>query len=92
MKPLPTAVNLKLNAVQIHNAVRIDWDLKWPEGWVPDPEEILQTVERSQHPNGPFLEVGTAYGNVTHFVDIDFDQGTLYQRPYYRVVCQRVKR
>ena len=89
MKPLPTAVGLKLNAVAIHNAVRLDWDLKWPEGWNADPEEIEQTIERSQFPNGPWERVGKTPGNVRHFVDIAFDQGTLYQRPYYRVVCRR---
>lgn len=89
---IPTAVNLKLNAVQIQRANRLDWDLRWPSGWRADPENIVQTVERSQFPNGPFEKLGTVPGPITHFVDIAFDQGTLYQRPYYRVVCRRVIR
>lgn len=89
---LPTAITLKLNAVQIQRAIRLDWELRWPEGLKPDPENILQIIERSQFPVGPWEKVGTTPGTVTVFVDIAFDQGTFFQRPYYRVRCRRMKR
>lgn len=92
MKPLPTAIALKLNAIQIQNAVRLDWELQWPAGWNADPEDVQVEIQRSQFPVGPWDRVGHVPGNVTHFVDIAFDQGTLFQRPYYRVICRRLIR
>lgn len=90
---LPTASQPIASPTQELNAFVVEWDLVWPEGFIPDPGEIKQTVERSLFPVGPWTPVGRNIpGTETRFVDITVDQGHFHKQWYYRVICQRVKR
>jgi hypothetical protein len=89
---LPTACITRLSPTQVQNCMHIEWDLVWPDGALPDPEEIRQYIERSQHPNGPFKRVGIVPGPRAFFVDVSVDYGTFSSTWYYRIKCRRVRR
>lgn len=90
---LPTPSRPTINPTQLQNAFTIQWDLEWPNGMTGDPENIVQTVERSQFPEGPWQVVGTKIpGTVTHFVDLTVPDDAWFLRHYYRVVVQRAIR
>lgn len=94
MVVIPTPSRPVVNATQLLNGFVVQWDLQWPDGAEPDPENIVQSVERSQFPEGPWDRVGfNIPGAVTYFADVTVNSPeNWYQRTYYRVVVRRVKR
>lgn len=89
---LPTACITLVSPTQVHNAIQVEWELEWPEGATPDPEEIHQYIERSEHPEGPFHRVGMVPGPRDFFVDVSADFSTFTKVWYYRIRCRRVRR
>lgn len=90
---LPTPSRPTIDATQMQNAFLVQWDLTWPNGTGKDPENILQTIERSQFPEGPWKAVGTKIpGTVTHFVDLTVPNDSWFQKHYYRVIVRRAIR
>lgn len=91
---LPTPSKPTIDPTQLLNAYVVQWDLVWPEGVEADPQDILQSVERSQFPQGPWETVGSKIpGTITQFTDLTVTAPeAMFQRTYYRVVVQRVKR